>query len=133
MELHRVLPFPIPVRMTWARLLKRVFDRDIAHCWRCDKLKLVAVLEEPDVIEKILNASGGIHGRRRLHQRGGGRSGLSGLVKADGSYRAKGGLPKGKAKNMQQNQCISDNEAADSFRRFAQCDRATAHWGQMKP
>ena len=47
-----------PVRMTWARLLKRVFDIDIEQCACGGKLKLVAVIEEPAVIEKILKHIG---------------------------------------------------------------------------
>ena len=43
-----------PLRMTWARLLKRVFDIDIERCGCGGKLKLIAVIEEPAVIEKIL-------------------------------------------------------------------------------
>ena len=46
------------VRMTWARLLKRVFDIDIERCACGGKLKLVAVIEEPAVIEKILTHLG---------------------------------------------------------------------------
>ena len=44
--------------MTWARLLKRVFDIDIERCACGGKLKLVAVIEEPAVIEKILTHLG---------------------------------------------------------------------------
>ena len=44
--------------MTWARLLKRVFDIDIERCQCGGKLKLVAVIEEPAVIEKILTHLG---------------------------------------------------------------------------
>ena len=47
-----------PVRMTWARLLKRVFDIDIEQCACGGKLKLIAVIEAPDVIEKILTHLG---------------------------------------------------------------------------
>ena len=47
-----------PVRMTWARLLKRVFDIDIERCACGGKLKLIAVIEEPVVIEKILTHLG---------------------------------------------------------------------------
>ena len=47
-----------PVRMTWARLLKRVFDIDIEHCACGGKLKLIAIIEEPAVIEKILTHLG---------------------------------------------------------------------------
>ncbi len=44
--------------LTWARLLKRVFDIDIEHCACGGKLKLIAVIEEPDVIEKTLKHIG---------------------------------------------------------------------------
>ena len=47
-----------PLRMTWARLLKRVFDIDIERCECGGKLKLIAVIEEPAVIEKILTHLG---------------------------------------------------------------------------
>ena len=47
-----------PVRMTWARLLKRVLDIDIEQCACGGKLKLVAVIEAPDVLEKILTHLG---------------------------------------------------------------------------
>ncbi len=43
-----------PVRITWARLLKQVFDIDNEQCKCGGKLKLIAVIEEPAVIEKIL-------------------------------------------------------------------------------
>jgi len=43
------------VRLSWAKLLKRVFEIDMAHCLNCGgELKIiVAILEQP-VIEKIL-------------------------------------------------------------------------------
>ena len=47
-----------PVRMSWARLLKRVFDIDIERCACGGNLKFVAVIEQPDVIEKILTHLG---------------------------------------------------------------------------
>jgi hypothetical protein len=47
-----------PLRMTWARLLKRVFDIDIERCACGGKLKLIAVIEEQAVIEKILTHIG---------------------------------------------------------------------------
>ena len=47
-----------PVRMSWARMLKRVFDIDIEKCACGGKLKFVAVIEQPDVIEKILTHLG---------------------------------------------------------------------------
>ena len=49
-----------PVRMSWARLLKRVFDIDMKRCVCGGKLKFVASIEQPDVIEKILTHLGAI-------------------------------------------------------------------------
>jgi len=46
-------------RLTWARLLKRVFDIDIERCPQCGgKLKIIAAIEEPTVIERILTHLG---------------------------------------------------------------------------
>ena len=46
-------------RLSWARLLKRVFDIDIEHCPQCGgKLKIIAAIEEPAVIERILTHLG---------------------------------------------------------------------------
>ena len=48
-----------PARMSWARLLKRVFDIDIEHCPQCGgRLKIIAVIEEPPVIVSILTHLG---------------------------------------------------------------------------
>ena len=49
-------PYHSPVaRLSWARLLKRVFDIDVEHCPHCaGKLKIIAAIEEPAVITKIL-------------------------------------------------------------------------------
>ena len=47
-----------PLRMTWARLLKRVFDIDVERCACGGKLKLIAIIEAPVVIEKILTHLG---------------------------------------------------------------------------
>jgi hypothetical protein len=45
--------------MSWARLLKRVFDIDIERCPRCGgNLKIIAAIEEPAVIERILTHLG---------------------------------------------------------------------------
>ena len=42
-------------RMSWARLLKRVFDIDVEHCPHCGgNLKIIAAIEEPAVMAKIL-------------------------------------------------------------------------------
>ena len=42
-------------RMSWARLLKRVFNIDAEHCPHCGgTLKILAAIEEPSVITKIL-------------------------------------------------------------------------------
>ena len=44
-----------PARMSWARLLKRVFKIDIEHCPQCSgALKIIAAIEEPAVITRIL-------------------------------------------------------------------------------
>jgi hypothetical protein len=41
--------------MSWARLLKRVFDIDIERCPHCGgRLKIIAAIEDPPVIAKIL-------------------------------------------------------------------------------
>jgi len=46
---------PRHVAMSWARRLKRVFGIDIEACARCGgKLKIVASIEEPAVVAKIL-------------------------------------------------------------------------------
>jgi hypothetical protein len=45
--------------MSWARLLKRVFDIDIEHCPNCGRsLKIIAAIEDPPVIDKILSHLG---------------------------------------------------------------------------
>ena len=44
-----------PARMSWARLLKRVFDIDIEYCPNCGgALKIIADIEEPPLIARIL-------------------------------------------------------------------------------
>ncbi len=46
-------------RMSWARLLKRVFDIDIEHCPHCGgTMKIIAAIEQPAVISKILDHLG---------------------------------------------------------------------------
>ena len=41
--------------MSWARRPKRVFGIEIDHCGRCaGKLKIIASIEAPEVIAKIL-------------------------------------------------------------------------------
>ena len=45
--------------MSWARLLKRVFDIDIEHCPDCGgELKIIAAIEDPGVIVRILSHLG---------------------------------------------------------------------------
>ena len=46
-------------RMRWAQLLKRVFDIDIERCPHCGgQLKLIAAIEEPAAIARILTHLG---------------------------------------------------------------------------
>jgi hypothetical protein len=49
-----------PRRISWARLLKRVFDIDMQHCPNCGagELKIIAAILERQVIEKILTHLG---------------------------------------------------------------------------
>ena len=45
--------------MSWARLLKRVFDIDLEHCPLCGgEFKIIAAIEEPVVIVSILTHLG---------------------------------------------------------------------------
>jgi hypothetical protein len=44
---------------TWAQLMKRVFSVDVLQCDRCGgRMKIIAAIEHPDVIEKILRCLG---------------------------------------------------------------------------
>lgn len=46
-------------RMSWARLLKRVFNIDVETCLACGgKMRIIAAVEEPEVIKKILDHLG---------------------------------------------------------------------------
>jgi hypothetical protein len=48
--------------MSWARLLKWVFDIDIEHCPNCGgTLKIIAAIKEPSVIARILTHLGPTH------------------------------------------------------------------------
>ena len=48
-----------PVRLSWAKLLRRVFDLDLEHCPNCGgQLKIIAAILEQPVIEKILTHLG---------------------------------------------------------------------------
>ncbi len=48
-----------PVRLSWARLLKRVFELDLEQCPNCGgELKIIAAILEQPVIEKILTHLG---------------------------------------------------------------------------
>lgn len=50
---------PKKSRITWARLLKRVFGIDIETCHMCfSKMKIIAAIEDPQVIRKILKHLG---------------------------------------------------------------------------
>jgi hypothetical protein len=46
-------------RLSWARLLKRVFELDLERCPNCDgELKIIAAILEQPVIETILTHLG---------------------------------------------------------------------------
>ena len=46
-------------RIAWAQLLKRVFNIDVTVCSKCTgKMKIIAAIEDPKVIKKILNHIG---------------------------------------------------------------------------
>ncbi len=48
-----------PARISWARLLKRVFDIDMQHCPNCGgQLRIIAAILEGSVIERILTHLG---------------------------------------------------------------------------
>ena len=48
-----------PKRIPWARLLKRVFGIDISVCSRCKgKVRVIAAIEDPKIIKKILEHMG---------------------------------------------------------------------------
>ena len=50
---------PVSVRISWARLLKRVFDIDIEQCPHCGgTLKIIAAILESSAITKILDHLG---------------------------------------------------------------------------
>ena len=44
--------------MSWARLLKRVFDIDVERCACGGRLKIITAIEEPVVIVQILTHLG---------------------------------------------------------------------------
>jgi len=47
------------VRLSWARLLKRVLELDLAHCPSCGgELKIIAAILEQPVIEKMFTHAG---------------------------------------------------------------------------
>ena len=46
-------------RISWAKLLKRIFNIDIETCPHCGgKVKIIAAIEDPKVIKKILGHVG---------------------------------------------------------------------------
>ena len=48
-----------PLRLSWAKLLKRVFKIDMEHCPNCGgELKIIAAILEQPVIEKIFTHLG---------------------------------------------------------------------------
>ena len=52
------LPQPKAKRISWARLLKRVFNIDVTICQKCQgEVRIIAAIEDPKVIKKIRNYS----------------------------------------------------------------------------
>jgi len=50
---------PSAKRMSWARLLKRVFNIDVSVCPKCQgQIKIISAIEDPKVIKKILSHLG---------------------------------------------------------------------------
>ena len=46
-----------PARMSWARLLKRVFEFDLEHCPQCGgEFRIIAAIEEPAVIGIVIES-----------------------------------------------------------------------------
>ncbi len=61
----------VPARMGGARLLKRVFEIDLEHCSQCGgDVKIIAAIEEPAVIVRILTHLGLPARTHRAHRRG---------------------------------------------------------------
>jgi hypothetical protein len=59
------------VRLSWAKLLKRVFEIDMEHCPKCGgQMKIIAAIMEQPVIEKILTHLG-LRARARPHRKRG--------------------------------------------------------------
>lgn len=55
-------------RISWARLLKRVFNIDISVCAKCKgQIRIIAAIENPKVIKKILDHMGLPSSAPRLH------------------------------------------------------------------
>jgi len=45
--------------MSWVRLLQRVYDLDVERCGQCGgKRRIIAAIEEPAVVERILTHLG---------------------------------------------------------------------------
>ena len=58
-------------RIGWARLLSRVFDIDVSTCHLCGgKTKIIAAIEDPKVILKILNHSFGTRSQTTSYMAG---------------------------------------------------------------
>ena len=58
-----------PKRISWARLLKRVFKIDVEICPHCkSRVRILAAIEDPEVIRKILGHLGLATKPPRAHQ-----------------------------------------------------------------
>jgi len=54
-----------PQRMSWAELMKRVFELDVLECPECKgRMKVISTITDPEVVRKFLgNRSAGDHWR----------------------------------------------------------------------
>jgi hypothetical protein len=58
----------IAKRISWARLLKRIFGIDVTTCPKCNgQIRIIAAIEEPKVIKKILDHMGLPSTAPRMH------------------------------------------------------------------
>jgi len=81
-----------PVRLSWAKLLKRVFEIDMEHCPNCGgHLRIIAAIMEQPVIEKILTHLGPQADGGRMTEPARGHAPQEGLALASASAARRAG------------------------------------------